>query len=262
MTATRPSTTAPARTKKVTTAGTQPASSPAQQPEKVRLGVPAQVAAGACGVLTAAGALAHRPAGLTGPRVPGVDLDLDAVPGADLQVGQNHFILLLAADAFGLQGATERSRLYPECPAAAAGSSGQEKGDSPRRSTRFASDQRPWRNSRPSGHLVGVAVPPVGDVVHGDAVDASQGGHGEGRVPDAHLHGGPARREGHAGGADDGWGRERRQGEARRAAAGVLRPAGGRPHCPCRGSPCCSPPRRSCPRPAPPSPARCSARTR
>lgn len=40
--------------------------------------------------------------------------------------------------------------------------------------------------------LVQVAVPPVGDVVHGDVVNVFQGGHGELWVPDDHLHGGQA----------------------------------------------------------------------
>lgn len=59
-------------------------------------------------VLTVCGVLTHGSAGLAGSWVPGVDLDLDAVPGHGLQVGQNHTVLLYLAHASGLQGATER----------------------------------------------------------------------------------------------------------------------------------------------------------
>lgn len=59
-------------------------------------------------VLTVGGALTHGSAELAGPGVPRADLDLDAVLGQDLQVGQNHPVLLDVADAPGLQGATER----------------------------------------------------------------------------------------------------------------------------------------------------------
>lgn len=58
-------------------------------------------------VPTLAGALTHRPALLAGPRVPGVDLDLDAVPGTGLQVRQGHSVVQLAAQVSGLQGAPE-----------------------------------------------------------------------------------------------------------------------------------------------------------
>lgn len=37
-----------------------------------------------------------------------------------------------------------------------------------------------------------MAVPPVGDVVDEDAVNAFQGGHGQLRVSDDHLHDGGA----------------------------------------------------------------------
>lgn len=58
-------------------------------------------------MLTAGGAATHGSAGPAGPGVPGADLDLDAVLGPDLQVGQNHLVLPDVSDAAGLQGATE-----------------------------------------------------------------------------------------------------------------------------------------------------------
>lgn len=90
-------------------------------------------------VRTRAGALTHKLALPAGSWVPGSDLDLDAVPGAALQVRQGHAVLLLVGQASGLQGATENS----DCLV----------------------DFLPYVAT--SGYLLHLAVLPVGDVVGG-----------------------------------------------------------------------------------------------
>lgn len=59
---------------------------------------------------TVAGGSTDRFAGLAGFGVPGFDPDLDAVLGPDVQVAQDHPVLLDVADARGLWGAAERGR--------------------------------------------------------------------------------------------------------------------------------------------------------
>lgn len=86
--------------------------------------------------LTVGGALTDSSAGLPRAGFPREDLDLDAVLGPDLQVGQNHTVLLDFADASGLQGATEerwgRRSGLPTMPCAATGQPGKTRtGSSP-----------------------------------------------------------------------------------------------------------------------------------
>lgn len=90
-------------------------------------------------VPTRAGALTHKLALPAGSCVRDSDLDLDAVPGAALQVRQGHAVLFLVVKASGLQGATEDSGCLV--------------------------DFLPYMAT--SGHLLHLAVLPVGDAVGG-----------------------------------------------------------------------------------------------